>query len=121
MKGKKRMAISDKKPKYTRGGILYQDKTLADTGKGWTSEGIERFNQLFDAIKRDRKKYPGFMTRFLENERQMFEKKVKEMKRKAIEVPTARHELFSDSDNEQEQPTKKFKELQSDEESVASD
>ena len=43
------------------------------------------------------------------------------MKRKAIEVPTARHELFSDSDDEQEQPTKKFKELRSDEESVASD
>ena len=45
------MSLSDKKPKYTRGGILYSSNLNRDDGKGWSNEGIERFNELFDLVR----------------------------------------------------------------------
>ena len=46
-------------PKYTWGGVVYSDKSkklTVDTGcgKGWSREGIIRFNELFDQVSKDR-------------------------------------------------------------------
>ena len=38
---------TDIPPKYTRGG----SKTVRGIGKGWTKEGIERFNELYLMVK----------------------------------------------------------------------
>ena len=121
VKGRKRISLSDKKPKYTRGGILYSSNSNRDDGKGWSNEGIERFNELFDLVRKDRKKHPGFIARFLEAQKASLEKKIQKAKRKLIDVPVARHELFSDSEEEVEPPQKRMKPVESDEESVASD
>ena len=56
--GKKKRWESDVLPKYTVGG-------LAATGgsrkyKGWTNEGIARYNTLFAAVKADRRKNKNF-------------------------------------------------------------
>ena len=115
------MSLSDKKPKYTCGGILYSSNSNRDDGKGWSNEGIERFNKLFDLVRKDHKKHPGFIVWFLEPQKGSLEKKIQKAKRKLIDVPVARHELFSDCEEEVEPPKKRMKPAESDEESVASD
>ena len=53
---------TDIPPKYTRGG----SKTVRGIGKGWTKEGIERFNELYLTVKNDRQKHPKFIRGWLD-------------------------------------------------------
>ena len=53
---------TDIPPKYTRGG----SKTVRGIGKGWTKEGIERFNELYLMVKNDRRKHPKFIRGWLD-------------------------------------------------------
>jgi hypothetical protein len=52
---------SDVKTKYTEGGIRFSEDTAEQkTGlsKGWSEEGIKRYNELFGGVVRDRKSKP---------------------------------------------------------------
>ena len=104
MKGRgKRYLDCDILPKYTRGGAmpgLHSERT-GDFGKGWTNEGIERFNELFDKVKEDRINNPHFITNWLRKERERLRDQIKKATKDLDTVPQARHELFSDSDEEQ--------------------
>lgn len=70
-------------------------------GRGWSSEGILRFNELVAEVKKDRESEPGWWPRFLKYAK---ERNVVRKKRRitfASEVPEAAHELF-DEDSEPE-------------------
>jgi hypothetical protein len=51
---------------YTRGGIKYYKTSETQSVKGWSAEGIMRFNTLFDLVKRDRAENPDFERHWLE-------------------------------------------------------
>ena len=73
MKGRgKKYLDCDILPKYTRGGAMpgLQAECTGDFGKGWTNEGIQRFNELFDKVKEDCLNHPHFVTNWLEKERE---------------------------------------------------
>ena len=59
-------------PKYTCIGAMpgLQAERTGDFGKGWTNEGIQRFNELFDKVKEDQLNHPNFITIWLEKERE---------------------------------------------------
>ena len=83
---------SDVKTKYTDGGIQYSSTDTHDrVGKGWSTEGIKRFNELFEQVKQDQKEHPEFVKIFIENKK----KQITGTKRKR-EVVMARHELWED-------------------------
>ena len=49
-------------PLYTKGGVLIEDKEKSEgygIKKGWTAEGINRFNYLYWSVVDDRRKNPG--------------------------------------------------------------
>ena len=59
--------------KYTRGAVVYSDKSkklTVDTGcgKGWSREGILCFNELFDQVSKDRLAHPEFVKIWLEED-----------------------------------------------------
>ena len=47
-------------PKYTRGGLKNGGIGYIGIGKGWSFEGIYRFNQLFAFVRDDREEHPNF-------------------------------------------------------------
>ena len=51
----KRYLDCDILPKYTCGGAMpgSQADRTGDFGKGWTNEGVQQFNELFDKVKED--------------------------------------------------------------------
>ena len=51
---------------YTRGGIKCDKTDITHSVKGWSDEGIARFNALFDQVKKDRAGKPDFETDWLE-------------------------------------------------------
>ena len=54
---------------YTKAGAVSKKKSLTACYKysGWTYEGIEEYNKLFDQVKLDRKNYIGFDNYFMEH------------------------------------------------------
>ena len=48
-----------------------------ELGKGWTNEGIERFNTLFDEVKADRKANPSFVRTWIAKERVWLKEQMK--------------------------------------------
>ena len=84
---------------YTRGGIKCDKTDITHSVKGWSDEGIARFNALFDQVKKDRAGKPDFEMDWLEaRHRAQAEDGVTPKKRKR--QPTqARSELF-ESNNE---------------------
>ena len=48
---------SDVALRYTEGGILFKEKPSHQTSNGWTSEGINRYNELFRRVKKDREQH----------------------------------------------------------------
>lgn len=73
---RKKKFQSQIQPRYTRGGNIYEEpdgSSNQDTdtlpkikrGKGWTNEGIERYNELFKQVGADRANNPLFIKRFL--------------------------------------------------------
>ena len=100
-RGQKRcVSESNLLPKYTRGGISFKDDKMKvkEGVKGWSKEGILRFNEIYKKITKDRKQHPEFITKWLEEEKVNFSGQ-KKRKRKNVEMlPVAKHELFSDTD-----------------------
>ena len=101
--GGKRYLDCDVLPKYTRGGAMpgAQAERTGDFGKGWTNEGIQCFNELFDKVKEDRHHDPHFITNWPEKERERLRDQIKKATKESDRMPRARHELFSNSDDEQ--------------------
>ena len=99
-RGQKR-ATSESKvmPKYTRGGITYAAGNREDGQKGWSKEGILRFNALYDLVSEDRKKNPEFIKKWLESERENMSDGKRRRKKDIPEMPAAKHELFSDEES----------------------
>jgi len=102
---KQRGFQSDVPTLYTRGGIKYDKTDKTQAVKGWSDEGIARFNALFDQVKQDRANYPDFEKEWLEaRHRAQVEDGVTPKKRKR--QPTqARSELFESDDDDDIAPT----------------
>ena len=69
---------SDVQPKYTRGGLKNGSRREIGTGKGWSAEGIVRFNQLLLMVHQDRENNPNFIDIWItkrKSELEMGEKK----------------------------------------------
>ena len=107
-RGQKRAKTDSRiKPKYTKGGITFnwcKDKEAVkedddEAKKGWTNAGIHRFNELYDFVKNDRKKNKGFIQKWLIEERKKFSEK-KRKRTPTESAPTAKHDLFSDNEEE---------------------
>ena len=52
-------------PKYTRGGLKNGSDKSIGVGKGWSVEGILRFNTLIQQVKNDREDHSDFVTKWL--------------------------------------------------------
>ena len=90
---------SDIPPLYTRGGIKYKTANINHSVKGWSEEGLNRFNLLFDHVKQDRMDHESFELDWLESRREAQESKStpKRAKRQAV---TTRSELFESEEAE---------------------
>lgn len=92
--------------KYTRGGIQYEDELQdgrtkgAREGKGWSNEGIRRFNALYDLVIQDRKDNPNFFHQYIVH---FMDKHGRTKKRERPKVGhvvvQARHNLFGGLNN----------------------
>jgi hypothetical protein len=51
---------------YTRGGIKYDKTDKTQLVKGWSKEGIARFNALFDQVIADRAENPNLERNWIE-------------------------------------------------------
>ncbi len=96
---KERRFESDVPPLYTRGGIKYQNyQSKLGEKKGWSDDGIIRFNELYEMVKRDRTANINFEVSWL-NARE--ETQAKEgagvSKRKRTQV-AATSELFAEDE-----------------------
>lgn len=93
----KRTFDSDIEAKYTRGGIKLSKDKDSQKRKGWTLEGIKRFNLLFAKVKKDRKKRPAFDKKVLKQLREGQYQNQGQKKRKH-ETIRAAHSLWDDDD-----------------------
>ena len=88
---------SDVKPKYTAGGIKYNDESILESSKskGWSVEGIKRFNELYQKIIDDRKEHKTWMNNFIRRERRRLEnEKAKRKPRPVKTIPEACRDSF---------------------------
>ena len=71
---------------YTKAGAVSVKKSLTACYKysGWTFEGIEEYNKIFDQVKLDRKNYMDFDNYFME----YIKKKLHDKKRKNDNILT---------------------------------
>ena len=99
----KRYLDCDILPKYTHSGAMpgSQADRTGDFRKGWTNEGIQQFNELFDKVKEDQINHPHFITKWLEKECERLRDQIKKATKDVDAMPCARHELFSDSNEDQ--------------------
>ena len=70
--GRKRSLVSDVLTLYTHGGKKFSDAKLTElknkkqkVGKGWSREGVARYNELFQMVKNDREAHPQYIKQFL--------------------------------------------------------
>ena len=77
-----------------------QEEKSVEMGKGWTNEGIERFNTLFDKVREDRKKNTSFGKNWIAKERLWLNEQIKKASKRYETIPKARHELFSNSEDD---------------------
>jgi hypothetical protein len=67
---RKKEVKSNVEPKYTSGGLIYDDGKRQNPGKGWKEKGIKRYNELLHFVIEDRKKNQElFLKRFLDSQR----------------------------------------------------
>jgi hypothetical protein len=76
------------------GGVKYDKTSVAQSVKGWSVEDIVRFNTLFDLVKRDRAENPDFERHWLEARRSAQEEGGAIPKKRKLQPPQARSELF---------------------------
>ena len=89
-----RQCDSDIAPQYTHGGIKYELHQKTKT-KGWTTTGIQRYNELFKMVQTDRKRYTGFMLKFIKDQKKTINNKKETT---ALVAVTAVHLLWDDAD-----------------------
>jgi hypothetical protein len=100
---KQREFQSDIPTVYTRGGIKYNKTSVMQWVKGWSAEGIVRFNMLFDLVKRDWAEKPDFERRWLAaGQKAQAEEGPKKHK---LPQPQARSELFESENEDNVAPT----------------
>ena len=96
---KRREFESDVPTKYTKGGIVY-DKTVKNNDpKGWSAEGIKRYNELYATVKMDRKANKTFTINWLEQKKANLLDAVQTRKRKRPQQQ-ARIELLDSEDDD---------------------
>ena len=70
---RKKKCVSNVKPAFTTGGNVYDepspDELSHQKTKGWSKEGIARFNELHRMIVADRKEHPDCLRDFIRTER----------------------------------------------------
>ena len=96
---KRREFESDVPTKYTKGGIIYDKTVKINDPKGWSAEGIQRFNELYDLVKIDRKAHKGFIKSWLAERRAKLLNGTQALKRKQPQ-PQARIELMDSEGDE---------------------
>ena len=96
---------SDVPTLYTRGGIKYDKTDMTQSVKGWSEEGIARFNALFDQVIADRAQNPGFERRWLEARKSAQEEEGTTTKKRKRQPTQARSELLDSDDDEDIAPT----------------
>ena len=101
---KRREFESDTPTKYTKGGIVYNETDKNDSPKGWSAEGINRFNELFDLVKKDRKANKTFIKTWLAARKANTMNAADARKRKRPH-PQARIELLDDDEDDSENET----------------
>ena len=90
--------------KYTNGGSAKGKNGTSQHNKGWSDEGLCRFNELFDLVEKNRelphaKQFEEDFRKWCEAKALGKQKKVEKLFNEAIKV---RHELWSDDDDEME-------------------
>jgi hypothetical protein len=98
---KQRAFQSDTPTLYTKGGIKYDKTDMRQSVKGWSDEGIARFNVLFEQVKRDRETTPLFERRWLAERNKARGEVGANLKKRKRQPTQARSELF-ESDNEED-------------------
>ena len=90
----------DVKPNYTAGGIVYNEPTNKK-GKGWSKEGIARFNELYGLVVKDWQEYPDCLRDFVNTERQLLiqPEHVRAAPAKAADIYQAVQDEFSDDED----------------------
>jgi len=92
--------------KYTKGGYKFVDTdngsavvpTSFGSNKGWSVEGMKRYNELFDLVEADRIAYPEFLDALLSDLRSTKSaKKKKRTEAKKEPLVKIRHNLFKKS------------------------
>jgi len=92
--------------KYTKGGYKLVDTengatavpTSFGSSKGWSTEGMRRYNQLFDLIEADRTAHPEFLDVVLDDLKSTkMAKKKKKTEAKKEPLVKIRHNLFKNS------------------------
>ena len=89
--------------KYTNGGKSQNKTATSQHNKGWSDEGLNRFNVLFDLVEKNRAS--PYAKQFEEDLRKWCEAKAEGKKRKKVEklfveAVQVRHELWSDDEDE---------------------
>jgi hypothetical protein len=87
---KRREFESDVPTRYTKGGIVYDIMVKNNDTKGWSAEGMKRYNELYATEKEDRKSNKAFTINWLE------ERKTNLLDAEQIEsenVRNSKHEL----------------------------
>jgi hypothetical protein len=96
-RGQKRQ--SDVPTRYTKGGIVY-DKTVKNKDpKGWSAEGILRYNELYAMVKENRKTNRSFTTNWLVKKKENQLDAVQTRKRKRPQQQARNELLDSEDDN----------------------
>ena len=102
---KEREWMSDVPPKYTMGGIKYKNKNNNNPGRGWGEAGINRYNELCATILDSRNNNPDCFVTWLQGRQEQLKNTKKTPKRK-IEKIYATHNLFSDTESDDENDNK---------------
>ena len=98
-RGRQQQGLTSKIPtKYTKGGYKYEnDEDTSTTGnrKGWSREGITRYNELFELVAADRAAHPDFLRLFLDDVRGEHKKTI-DKREEPLKAPPviAHHNLF---------------------------
>ena len=114
---KMRSVQSSVLPKYTRGGTTYdkdaEKKAGVNIRKGWSMKGINRFNQLYDFVLKDRRKHPMFFSNWLESTREMSFGLSKKSSGggKAKEATNYQYSMYSLQDDEEEGVSRHLKKM----------
>jgi hypothetical protein len=95
---KRREFESDVPTRYTKGGIVYDKMVKNNDPKGWSADGILRYNELYAMVKEDRKTNRSFTTNWLVKKKENQLDAVQTRKRKHPQQQ-ARIELLDSEDD----------------------